>query len=443
MMLRILFFIVALTTFVACRSNHRATEEIECDSHEVLSNRTCDGTCEDPAPDCLFQDPEENSRSALRCGCPIGEVRRFSVCTPMFLCRHTPTVITQCHLEDKFDTFSRITCDESGLFTSKQAGPFVDRCVHPRSGQTIPSKMVDHGSFLNCSDLTVCQKDWLSDWDMYFDMPEVRSEAKFQIASCAEDGHYVRKKWYRSGCKCLVRETGNVIPGLANVPLHVPCYPEKYTLCQLAFIAADIARLQPNSSHVVYPLCSNIDGLYPQKMCNLYGICYCQDRFTGERLPGSGVAMNCDELTTCQILQSMEGSGFSGRACDSDGRFSTKQCQTGGSCICVDADTGKRVEGTDQVQMDQVETLTCPEVTCPANMVYSTCTGCEATCENRYFRTSPCTDMCQSRCTCPDHLVWSGRIGWCVPSDVCPSRRFQPTIHLRLQDTKEYRRYNF
>ena len=47
--------------------------------------------------------------------------------------------------------------------------------------------------------------------------------------------------------------------------------------------------------YTAYPKCSDIDGNYLQKLCDdYYDICYCQDRLTGERLPGSGVAMNCD-----------------------------------------------------------------------------------------------------------------------------------------------------
>lgn len=65
-------------------------------------------------------------------------------------------------------------------------------------------------------------------------------------------------------------------------------------------------------------------------------------------------------MTKCQ-KQVFDGIPEENRkVCDGDGRFATKQFAAGAKYVCVDADTGKRVEGTDEVPFYQVRTLKCP-----------------------------------------------------------------------------------
>jgi len=343
----------------------------------------------------------------LRILCSVVAFTTFVTCQG----EDSPTEgLTQCQIEEKSDTSSRITCDKFGLFTLKQTGPFVDRCVHTRTGRTIPGKMVDHKLSLDCSELTACQRKWLIEQDISNDEPP---RVDYFPATCTEDGHYKHEYCHPllSGCTCMVPQTGSVIPG----PRVPRCNPENYTPCQLAFIEADLNRRR----NFVLPKCSPIDGHYPQKICDDEDdVCYCQDRKTGMRFPGSGVNMNCDELTACQ-MQTVRAPADKRKACDSDGRFATKQCRISGKCKCVDADTGNRLPGTIRVPHRQSEDLTCPVASCPRDMVYSTCTACEATCENRHFVWNACTEMCGSRCTCAAGLVWSKVQKACVQPQDC------------------------
>ncbi|CAK8680339.1 unnamed protein product [Clavelina lepadiformis] len=65
----------------------------------------------------------------------------------------------------------------------------------------------------------------------------------------------------------------------------------------------------------------------------------------------------------------------------------------------------------------QGDGVTCAEITCPGNQVFSTCAGCVTNCEDR-GRPQICTLQCRMECTCPPQTFKNGDM--CVTADQCP-----------------------
>lgn len=192
------------------------------------------------------------------------------------------------------------------------------------------------------------------------------------------------------------------------------------TKCQQEFIDTDVANMDAKWKKPL-PKCSAIDGNYPASECYPSGVCVCKDRASGNTLPGMGANMNCAKLTACQ-KQHLSGIPQQSpiKDCDDDGRFFTKFCSDDGFCQCIDADTGAVVEGVDKVPVAEASKLKCPTPSCPSNMEYSECGGCDRTCDNK-DQMMMCTMQCRLKCVCPHNTVWSSLIRKCVAEDECES----------------------
>ena len=165
---------------------------------------------------------------------------------------------------------------------------------------------------------------------------------------CQSDGSFEQKQCHGSTghCWCVNSQTGQELqgtrrgPGQGEVNCNRPC---------------DLARAnsKPGMVGSFTPKCQS-DGTYEQKQCHgSTGQCWCVNSQTGQEVqgtrknPGQGEpnCRPCDMAKASNLKQGMVG-GFAPK-CQSDGTYEQKQCQgSTGYCWCVDAQTGKELQGT-------------------------------------------------------------------------------------------------
>jgi len=410
MKILIIFLSLSLVTNVI------ESKAIKCRYDEVLTTLgSCDGSCDDPAPACAF-----TKSLNKRCGCQPGKVRnRNGYCSPIYMCELKPDLPTQCEVERLFN--ENVRCNKSGDFERKQKRGSIYTCVVPETGNSIPGKSSTDAESLNCQDFTRCQIRWARDntWNLH--QPYLMDGP---FTQCSDDGNFFPSECDFFGrCKCIVPETGTIIPGPSHFSRAYQTCSTGLTPCQKQFVETDEANLNsPPEFAVPLPRCSYIDGNFETISCDQFDSCHCLNRITGVPYPGEGVLMDCNELTACQ-KQFTEGRDTSEAfPCDDDGRYLSRRCNET-VCFCVDLDTGDQIiQGpTEEI----LEELVCPTPACPSNMEYQTCAGCDITCDNK-DKLFMCLLKCRSKCACPQNKVWNKSSGMCVEPADCVAPLIPP-----------------